>query len=382
MSLYFPLLTPLGLRPKTSFYLLDDKFPNAASISDGDVLICEPGPGSLRYAETDGTVDKSGGTLNFTPGGSPGYTKLGWRYTPGFLRTAGRALGWKVSFDAITGSVNMISGGWGFDRFPGNFSDVRAGFAQFNAVLVIVSGASGFLSVESGALATATAYRMCVIDGDAGGKDYWIVGGGYSQWTRVWREHEQTPETTFWPTGSSNNVPSHYDEIAVFDTLFKPLNLDVVPVSNTPHNISSHEGLHDLFLTLPASPSAGDTMELRLEIDSNDYITIRVQRNVGNTQWDIFLDNVVAGTPTTLTSVTNITGVSALNLIRFRVRDNRVQMFTRHSPNNNYISRGTEQTIAAVANATVLRPVYTVGSASRMTSVVRIDDVELDRFLA
>jgi hypothetical protein len=361
-------------------YFLRDQFPNDASITNGDALACEPGPGTLTYAEVDGTIAKSGGRLTFTAQTTPAYGDLGFREAVGRARVAGRAFGLKFSIDAITGSVNMILLGWGFNNRPNSSSNVRYGFNHFNDSLILVTTPGGFITLEASALAANTEYRAVLILGTTG-CDYWLQGGAYADWTRVWRNFDGS-DATLYPCGAANNVAGYWDDVHGFDTVFPALDVDVLnPVSGA-QQTAPLTGFFDMMISALPSPTAGASMELRFrEQDANNYFMMQLLRNAGDTAWDVHIKKVTAGTPSTLASAT---GVGTPDTLRVCVREgNKIRMYTRTSTGA-YTLRGSEVTDSAFSSSAAISANYSSGTVSQLTGLRRTDaqvSATLNRFL-
>lgn len=362
-------------------YILRDEFLTNASITNGQTLNCEP-IGNLTYSEVDGTIAKNNGRLTFTVQTTPTYGDLGWRNVGGFSRIAGRVLGFKFSIDAVTGSTNMIFGAWGFNRHPINSSDVRYGLNCFNASLVLASGISGFVTLETSALAVSTEYTVALILNTTG-CDYWIKGGNFSDWTRVHYDYENS-DLTVWPCGAANNIAGYWKDISVFNTSPPNFYVDTTSVSSGTQISALLTGFFDLFISTLPSPTVGASIEWRFRIqDANNYFFMHLLRNAGDTNWDVHLKKVTAGVTSTLVSVVNVNNI---DVMRIRIRSgNRIQMFTRNLSNGAWTNRGTEQTDSAFSSAITVSPVYTLGTISRIVILNRNDTVvsnRLNYFLA
>ena len=98
-----------------------------------------------------------------------------------------------------------------------------------------------------------------------------------------------------------------FDTVALGNDFSDAVIKNITPVSGTIVSGTVNSIVH-LSFTLPGSPSANlVAVELRYRVqDASNYFSLRIVRNAGNTAWDLLLVRVLAGTPSTLKTVTGV----------------------------------------------------------------------------
>jgi len=85
---------------------------------------------------------------------------------------------------------------------------------------------------------------------------------------------------------------------------------------NSIWTMQSANGTYTLSFTLPASPKAGQRIDLRIRVqDASNYIVAYLVRNAANTNWDARVDTVSAGAVTSRISSSNVGNIDALRLV-------------------------------------------------------------------
>lgn len=114
-----------------------------------------------------------------------------------------------------------------------------------------------------------------------------------------------------------------------------------------------------LLFNLPASPIRAEAISLfARRIDASNYLELRLQRNAGNTDWDLRLHRVVAGSQTN-NIITAVTSVGNVNGLRLECNGNTVTAYTTADGGANWTSRGNNTNAANHPTGTGLLPVYT-----------------------
>lgn len=120
------------------------------------------------------------------------------------------------------------------------------------------------------------------------------------------------------------------------------------------------DGSFDFFFTLPASPKPLQNIMLIYRVsgalsDGNFWVA-RLQRNSGNSAWDVRLDKVSSRTPT---NVINVTGVGTPNGLRIVTLGNDHSLYTTANSGGSWTQRGTTQSDGTHATADGITTLYT-----------------------
>lgn len=158
-----------------------------------------------------------------------------------------------------------------------------------------------------------------------------------------------------------------YGISTALDMVFTRVSLKVI----TPSSVLTIAANSDnrLLFDLPASPIRGEAISLfARRIDASNYLELRLQRNAANSDWDLRLHRVVAGSQTN-NIITAVTSVGNVNGIRLECNGNAVTAHTSTDGGANWTSRGTSTNAANHPTGTGLLPVYTrTFSPRQMTS--------------
>lgn len=132
----------------------------------------------------------------------------------------------------------------------------------------------------------------------------------------------------------------------------------------TPNTVVARgaDGTYTFNFTLPASPVAGQRVELRYRVNTStpkvDYWTLYLVRNDANTNWDVRLDSVVSGTAT---NRINVTGVgTTIDSLRVTVAGDLHDCFTGVS--GTYTQRGSQVNNSAMNTNPGAYALYSTGT--------------------
>jgi hypothetical protein len=119
-----------------------------------------------------------------------------------------------------------------------------------------------------------------------------------------------------------------------------------------------------VFFTLPAGSANLQAVALRInDLDSDDYNFAIIQRNSGNTAWNLYLGAMVAGTPSGEVTVTNVGTPIAL---RIRKSGSSFRFSTKSG--TTWTTRSTAQTITNQQNTAGIAVVTNGATVSRLVS--------------
>jgi len=93
-------------------------------------------------------------------------------------------------------------------------------------------------------------------------------------------------------------------------------NIVVRPFTRAATHSATADGTHTLNFSLPASPLAGQRIELRYRVaDNENYMAARLQRNAANTNWDVSLISVTNTVTTVRISQSSVGNITALRVM-------------------------------------------------------------------
>jgi hypothetical protein len=314
--------------------------------------------GSVVPVEVDGTLAASGGVLTNTAQATPAEGDLGFYRSSGFARVAGRVL--LVQFTPSTLNIYPIIN-W---NTSASASSVPT---EMNVRVENPLGINdtGYISLAY-ALANATAYQFALVLRGTGAFLF-VKGGVFTAWTLAWVRTTGSTATLFPSVGYYNGVGTS-DFVRVYD-LPSPFNSDYGIATFTDTTLTSGDtftgtadAIVDFEFTLPGAPSAGDEIVVRFRrTDDNNCWKTYVKRNVGNTAWDVFVDSVSAGVPTTRITAT---GVGTPDAMRIISEGSKHDLFTRESgawtkrgvqANTSHLNTNTDMSITVAAGTTLTR---------------------------
>lgn len=132
-------------------------------------------------------------------------------------------------------------------------------------------------------------------------------------------------------------------------------NVSVKAVTMNDQQTAPADGVYDFEYTLPASPVAGQRIEIRYRItDTLNYWVAAVIRNAGNTDWDFNLNSVSAGVSTNRISVTTIGATKRIQVRAIGTLHNCYTFSTTEVPTK----RGGEINVSHNDTATGLNTLY------------------------
>lgn len=157
------------------------------------------------------------------------------------------------------------------------------------------------------------------------------------------------------------------------DITFDSLSYKLVTLNSQSTAVA--DGVFDFSFTLPASPRPGERCELWYRANgSGDFWTAYVERNVGNTAWDLKLDSVSSGV---YTNRITVTGVGTPIQIRVIASGNLHNCYTLEG--TTWTKRGAEVNNSTHATNTGVRAVYSsTVTPSRLTVYPRTGYSSLD----
>lgn len=348
-----PLMLPVIMRGIR--FLFRDSFTTALTAGNVNGSAAEPGPGNRTVVDTANHITVAGGRLI-----SDGYAGSGDPrvYVGPFTRVAGLTAKWNLHWVTSRGFA-----GWKATTAAGA---VNLGVGDVSAQLVTVPPNQPLaqFSISGDYTVWATFF------GDVGGA-VWVQGvvHGVTETVPILMWVDDTLNAAsyyFFPVAALSTdcqLQSDSVEIAIVQNRATRQSIAAAYISNPDHGVNYDtyaDALHYLTFTLPGSPSAGDTIELRYRYqDATNYYTAYIKRNVGNTAWDFFVDEVVAGTPTNKITATGIgtpTDMCVMAIGPFHAH------LTREGAN--WTERGNTFSDATFQTETEAGPWFTAGTAS------------------
>lgn len=137
------------------------------------------------------------------------------------------------------------------------------------------------------------------------------------------------------------------------------------------------DAINDLYYTLPTSPIAGQEIHLIYRIEATgdeqfDCWDLYIRRNDGNTNWDLRLDSISAGT---ITNRTNVTSIGNTDGIRVICEGSAHLCYSRATGTNTWVRRGAEASVSHLNTATLANVLYSEGfTVTRFMSWPRFND--------
>lgn len=314
-------------------YLLRDEFTTDDSAPVDSPRTAEPGPGTLTFTQTDGQMSISSGALAFPAQASPGFGDQRF-HAASIGRAAGRAL---------LARINITSGSQVAIEFANSganwatLAEIQDGLSLYfysgSSLDLLISG-----GVNNGALgswATSTTYDVAIVLRGTGGFIF-IKGGLFTNWTLLFVVLNGTTSSNmspaFWNYNAAGTLEFFRarDVGGVFATDTGIATVRDTSLASGDTFTGTADGIHDFEMTLNGSPSAGDEVSLDFRRqDSNNLIRAIAKRNAGNTAWDLQVRVVTAGTPSTPSGWTDVTGIGSVNAIRVIADVTALRFYTR-----------------------------------------------------
>lgn len=366
------LLTLLGESLVT--FLQRDDFTTAVAAPMAASRLAEPGPGTMtknvdtgNYGSINASAefDWSGGGGVFT--GDPNYR---W---DAVTRASGRVAYFRITTGAaVTGNmfVGLIQAATVANNWVNN---AHAFYFQSSVFGMLFNATANLGSSNVANITISTTYDLMLWMHSAGA--LWLVkGGAFTVWTPLFHELI-TSTATVYPVNVNSNAVHNQKTMRVFDVptayaVDYPLATvnATNPTTGTVYTATAN-ALHEMYFTLPGSPSAGDTMTMSYRaLDADNCIRVKIIRNVGNTAWDINVRKVTAGVESTPSGWSDVTGIGTPDAVQVVAsRSGAVNVYTKAT--STWTKRGSEITDTTHQSNTGLLAVYAVGSVSKLTSL-------------
>ncbi len=355
-------------------YLLRDDFTTAVTAPMASSRAAEPGPGTMtknldggNYGSINASAefDWSGGGGVFT--GDPNYR---W---DAVTRASGRVAYFRViTGAAVTGSmfVGLIQAATVANNWVNN---AHCFYFQASVFGLLFNATANLNTSNIANISTSTTYDLMLWMHSTGA--LWLIkGGAFTVWTPLFHELITTTATVY-PVNTNSNAVHNQKTMRVFDvptTYAVDYPLATVnatnPTTGTIYTATAN-ALHEMFFTLPGSPSAGDTVTMMYRAsDANNGIRVKIIRNVGNTAWDINVRKVTAGVESTPSGWSDVTGIGTPDAMQVVVSNSgAANVYTKAT--TTWTKRGSEISDSTHSSNTGLLAQYAVGSVSKLTSL-------------
>jgi len=203
----------------------------------------------------------------------------------------------------------------------------------------------------------------------------------FPTWTHVWRgqEFSSNPYAMYIPHSNGRWI----DNFSIAEVIsWSPESVNITtPTSDTMH-FATTNGEHAIRFNVPVAPISGQRIGVKFRIqDVNNYCFAYIERNSGNTTWDLnvnVIEGGIAGTPTALS--TNIN--PAVDAIKVRTNGESVHVLYRHSGTTwvpstvqNISELSNERSIAAYADAGALFDLQSIPRTSLHYAVLEEFDL-------
>lgn len=262
------------------------------------------------------------------------------------------------SFTQSVGSELVITG----DMSSTTGWTLGTGWSISGGVASDAGGTTGLLQVTANVAAGTYQAQYDVVSHSAG-RTYSFVANNYGS-------NQDT-------TGTVNDLVNRVSgtgtaSIGIYSFGFAG-SIDNVSIKRLTLNATSAataDATHTFYFTLPASPLAGQRVEMRYRYgDAANYFVAALQRNSSNTDWNFTLQKLVSGITTTLITANSVG--SGINAIRVMTVANVHYLYTGVS--GTFTARNSVSDSALSANTnllTVYNSAITPGSLTSWSIVV------------